>query len=128
MVLKKQSKKITLNINGISVDCSISDSVLDAIKKSGFDVPTLCYDERTGPRGSCRMCLVQVETDTNNEIVASCTAAASDGMNIQTHSNPMKEYRRNLLELILSETGPMNDCPKCNSTGQCEFHRATTDY
>ena len=128
MVLKKQSKKITLNINGISVDCSISDSVLDAIKKTGFDVPTLCYDERSGPRGSCRICLVQVETDTNNEIVASCTAAASDGMNIQTHSNPMKEYRRNLLELILSETGPMNDCPKCNSTGQCEFHRATTDY
>ena len=54
MVLKKKSEKITLNINGISVDCSNSDSVLDAIKQSGFNVPTLRYDERTGPRGSGR--------------------------------------------------------------------------
>ena len=36
-----------------------------AINKSNKSVPTLCYDERIGPQGTCRMCLVEIKKGEN---------------------------------------------------------------
>ncbi|SVD82371.1 uncharacterized protein METZ01_LOCUS435225, partial [marine metagenome] len=59
----KVSKKLNVVVNDIEVGCGTETRVLDAIREAGFDVPTLCYDERIGPQGTCRMCLVDVEVD-----------------------------------------------------------------
>ncbi len=102
--------------------------MLDAVRLAGFDVPTLCYDERVGPQGSCRTCMVEVEVNGRTETVASCTAFAEQGARVATHSSEIKEYRRTLLELLLSETASPANCPKCNSFGTCEFHQTAEEY
>jgi formate dehydrogenase alpha subunit len=102
--------------------------VLDAVRAAGFDLPTLCYDERIGPQGTCRMCLVEVNTDGNTTQVAACTAFASDGMSVETHSGEITEYRKTVLELLLSETSSPANCPKCVSFKKCELHTALEEY
>ena len=124
----KVSRQLNVEVNGVTVGCGTESRVLDAIREAGFDVPTLCYDERSGPQGTCRMCLVDVEVDGQTQQVAACTAFSSDGMRVATHSDEIAEYRKTILEMLLSETSSPTNCPKCVSFKKCELHVATEEY
>lgn len=122
------TRKLNVQVNGIEINCATDGRVLDAIRTAGFDVPTLCYDERIGPQGTCRMCLVDVEVDGSVQQVAACTAFPSEGMSVATHSEEITDYRKTLLELLLSETSSPANCPKCVSFKKCELHSAAEEY
>ncbi len=119
---------LNLQVNGVGVAVPANSRVLDALRKAGFDVPTLCYDERVGPKGSCRMCLVEVEVDGRVETVASCTSFAAEGQRVETHSDALKDYRRTLLEMLLSETSAPKRFPEDDNTAHSEFYRAVREY
>jgi predicted molibdopterin-dependent oxidoreductase YjgC len=119
---------LDVSINGVGTKPCEGARVLDAVREAGFDVPTLCYDERVGPKGTCRMCLVEVEVNGQKQTVASCTAFAHDGMRVETHTDDLRSYRKTLLELLLSETASPANCPKCNTFGKCELHSAAEEY
>ena len=125
---KTATKWLDLRVNGIAVQCQDGDRVLDAVKDAGFEVPTLCYDERVGAQGTCRMCLVEVEVNGRKEQVASCTAFADDGMAVETHTDQIKGYRKTLLEMLLSEMASPNANPYSNKVGPTEFDRAVEEY
>jgi len=124
----KVPRKLNVQVNGIAITCKTGARVLDAVTEAGFDVPTLCYDERIGPQGTCRMCLVDVEVDGRIEQVAACTAFAAEEMMVATHSEDITEYRKTILELLLSETSSPSLCPKCLSIKKCELHAAAEEY
>ncbi|GEM_PF-95903 len=132
----KKTKTLNVVVNGIAAVCPDGGRVLDAVRAAGTNVPTLCFDERTGPKGTCRACLVEVSVPdpslgpggTRKQTVAACTWLAADGMAVATHTPELREYRRTLFELLLSETAPPANCPKCATTGPCEFHAACTEY
>lgn len=117
-----------VNVNGVSVPHREGARVLGALREAGFDVPTLCYESRLDPQGTCRLCLVEVEVDGQKETVASCTAFQQPGMKITTHSELLRGYRRTVLEMLLSETGPAAACPKCRAFGPCQFHAVAEEY
>ena len=94
-----ETKFITLKINDEFITVSDGDRILAAINKSNKSVPTLCYDERIGPQGTCRMCLVEIKKGEKLEYVASCTYLAEDGLEVFTHSDSLIEYRKTMLEL-----------------------------
>ena len=50
---------------------------------------------------SCMLCVV--EDKVSNRLLPSCTAPAAGGMRIETGSDPVKEARRDALELLLKE-------------------------
>ncbi len=119
---------INLTVNGVGVGVPANSRVLDALRKAGFDVPTLCYDERVGPKGTCRMCLVEVEVDGRIETVASCTSFAAEDQKVETHSEELKDYRKTLLEMLLSETSAPKKFPESDDTAHSEFYRAVQEY
>ncbi len=121
-------KPLNLVVNGVGVDCAEGSRVLDAVRDAGFDVPTLCFDERIGPQGSCRMCLVDVSVNGQTQQLAACTAFANEGMDVDTHSDSIVGYRKTLLELLLSETSSPAGCPKCISFKKCELHASAEEY
>ena len=122
------ARKLNVEVNGISVGCGADSRILDSLQNAGFDVPTLCFDERSGPQGTCRLCLVDVEVDGQTQQLAACTALVSDGMRVETHSAGINEYRKTILELLLSETSSPANCPKCISFKKCELHAAAEEY
>ena len=122
------ARKLNVEINGISIGCGADSRVLDSLQEAGFDVPTLCFDERSGPQGTCRLCLVDAEVDGQTQQLAACTTLVSDGMRVETHSDGINEYRKTILELLLSETSSPANCPKCISFKKCELHTAAEEY
>ena len=123
-----KTKWLDMQVNGVTVQAADGSRVLDAVKDAGFEVPTLCYDERVGAQGTCRMCLVEVEVNGRTEQVASCTAFAEDDMRVATHTEEIKDYRKTLLEMLLSEMASTNANPYSNKVGPTEFDRAVEEY
>jgi formate dehydrogenase alpha subunit len=117
--------ELTLRIDGREVGFRPGETVFDVARRAECDVPTLCWDERLDPAGSCRLCLVEVEG--RRLPAASCTLAAEPGMVVRTDSDRVRRLQKDLLRMVLSEN-PDGDCPRCRDVGPCELHRLTERF
>ncbi len=107
---------ITLTINDKQVQVSKGATVLEAAKKAGIYIPTLCYHSSISPYGGCRLCVVEIEK--MRGFPTACTTPASDGMVVRTDTPQLKEFRRGVLELILTEHPHV--CLICDRKERCE--------
>jgi ferredoxin len=94
----------SITIDGRPVEVSAGQSVLDAARKIGLDIPTLCFLEKCGPLTSCLVCLVKVK----GKLVPSCAAKAEPGMAVESETVEVHEARRTALELLFSDH--LGDC------------------
>lgn len=92
---------ITLTVDGKSVRIEKGSTLLEAARKAGADIPTLCHDERVKPYGACGMCVVECKGST--KLMRSCAIEAADGMEIITESDRINRARRFSLEMLLSD-------------------------
>ena len=51
----------TLILNGTSVPFQPGETILEAARTAGFDIPTLCWYPKLPIVGNCRICLVSVQ-------------------------------------------------------------------
>ena len=84
-------------------------------------VPTLCDAPNLDPFGSCRVCSVEValEAGGKTKTMASCHSPVAAGQHIYTSTPEIKELRKNILELVLTDH-PL-DCLTCEVNGNCEL-------
>ncbi|MEI2779324.1 MAG: formate dehydrogenase subunit alpha [Tetrasphaera sp.] len=107
---------ITVTIDDREVTVPAGTSVIRAAKQAGIDIPKLCATDNLAAFGSCRMCLVEVEGAKGTP--ASCTTPCADGMVVRTDTEQVRELRRGVMELYLSDHP--QDCPGC-ARGNCEM-------
>ena len=115
---------ITVTINGNRYEAVEGSTILDIARKNGVDIPTLCYMEGVSDIGSCRMCMVECEG--YGMLLAACRTKVRDGMVINTESDRITSYRREMLELILSNHNL--DCMSCPANGTCELQSLCNKY
>ena len=92
-------------------------TILEAARKIGVRIPTLCYLKDVQAIGACRICLVEVAGA--RSLVSSCTMPIAEGMVVKTNTKRVREARRTVLELILSEHD--GDCQTCHRSDDCEL-------
>jgi iron-only hydrogenase group A len=114
---------IHLTINNVLVEVPEGATVLAATKKAGVRVPTLCYVEGLQAIGGCRVCVVELEGARN--LVASCSTPAAEGMKVLTNSRRVREARRTVVELLLSEHN--GDCQTCDRNEDCELQALSAE-
>ncbi|MGB4273514.1 MAG: NADH-dependent [FeFe] hydrogenase, group A6 [Bacillota bacterium] len=112
-----ERKKVTLTIDGIQVEAYEGEMVLEAARRAGIDIPTLCYHPAIGPIGSCRVCVVEIENDKG--LPASCVTPVREGIVVRTNTDAVREARRTVVELILASHP--QDCLSCERNGKCEL-------
>lgn len=93
---------ITLTVDGKSVKIEKGSTLLEAARKAGADIPTLCHDERVKPYGACGMCVVECKG--SPKLMRSCAIEAADGMEIITESDRINRARRFSLEMCFRIT------------------------
>lgn len=106
-----------LYINNREVEVAEGATILRAARKLGVEIPTLCHLEGRPPIGACRVCLVEVEGA--KTLMASCSTPASEGMKVFTNSKKVREARRTVVELMLSEHE--GSCQYCGRSSDCEL-------
>jgi iron-only hydrogenase group A len=113
----------TLTIDTINVNVPEGTTILQAARKVGVNIPTLCYLEGLQAPGACRVCLVEVEGA--KTLITSCVAPVTEGMKVRTNSWRVRQARRNVVELILSDHE--GDCQLCDRNGDCELQAITQE-
>ena len=102
-----EAKEVTLRIDDKEVKANEGATILEAARKVGIEIPTLCYSSALSPFGACRVCSVEI-TDKRGrkKIVTSCNYPVYEGLVVSTKSDKVLKTRRLLLELLLAR------CPK----------------
>ncbi|MDA3881463.1 MAG: NADH-dependent [FeFe] hydrogenase, group A6 [Prolixibacteraceae bacterium] len=111
--------KNTVYINKKAVEVKPETTILEAAALAGIKIPTLCHLEGQIPKGACRVCMVDVEGAKN--MVASCTTPVTDGMKVVTNSRVIREARKFVLELLISEH--CGECKTCVRNDDCELQQ-----
>jgi glutamate synthase (NADPH) small chain len=100
----------TVVIDNQTVEVEPGATILDAARRLGIDIPTLCHLEGCTPNTSCMACVVKVRG--RSSLAPSCATAAVDGMVIESETDEVRTARRTALELLLSDHA--GDCyPRC---------------
>jgi formate dehydrogenase major subunit len=88
---------LRVKINGGDYESDPFLTILQAVRAAGYDVPTLCNDERLKPCGNCRVCLVEVKGAAHP--LAACITPLADRMEIRTHTPRLERARRMILRM-----------------------------
>jgi NADP-reducing hydrogenase subunit HndD len=114
--------EIKVTVDGKEVLVPKGSTILDAAKKLGIEIPTLCHldlhnTKMVNKAASCRICVVEVEGRRN--LAPACATPALDGMVVRTNTIKVLEARKTVLELLISDHP--NECLTCAKSGSCEL-------
>jgi formate dehydrogenase major subunit len=98
--------KFRISIDDKEIIALPGQTILDAARAGGIEIPTLCYDERTEIYGACGLCVVEVEG--NPKLVKACATAIQKDMVVRTKTDRVIQSRKTNLELLLSNH--VGDC------------------
>lgn len=118
------NKMINLIINNKPVSVPEGSTVLTAAQKLNIHIPTLCNHDDLCVTGNCRVCVV--EQKGARTLIASCAHPATEGMEILTNSLKVRNARKHIVELLLSEHRA--DCTKCYRNQNCELQTLANAY
>ena len=93
---------VTLQIDGQRVTAEPTMTVLDAARKAGVRIPTLCHREGIEPYGSCRLCTVEITEGARTALQASCCYPVKAGLVVRTDTPAVAEGRTLLFQLLLA--------------------------
>jgi NADP-reducing hydrogenase subunit HndD len=121
---KNTESLLKITINNIELEVEKGTTILDAAKRIGIKIPTLCYLEGIQDPGSCRVCVVEVEGA--NTLLPSCITEVREGMVIYTNNKRVRNARKVVLELLLS-SHPW-ECNTCDRNQSCELQKLADEY
>ena len=92
------SDKVTLTIDGQSVEASKDATVQQVLESINKAAPIICAHEATTSEGICRQCVVEVEGW--RVLAPACVTKVNAGMVIFTNSERVNRSRRTILEML----------------------------
>src|SRR3990172_13364899 len=90
---------VEVTIDGLSAKAPAGTSILEAVLRSGREIPHFCYHPKLAVVGSCRMC--QVEVQGAPKLAISCATLVAEVMEVFTASGRATKARKAVLEVLL---------------------------
>ena len=94
-----------ITINGNAFTFEPGETILSVAARNHIDIPTLCHLKGASPTGNCRICVVEIEQET--DLLPACATPAEAGMVVLSESQRVVQARRMIIQLMLS-TGNHN--------------------
>lgn len=92
---------IEFRLDGQTVQARSGETILQAARRHGVDIPHLCYREGSRPDGNCRACVVEIQGE--RTLAPSCCRQVTAGMDVQAGSERAVKSRKMVLEMLLSD-------------------------
>ena len=112
-----------VTINGRVIAVSADRTILEAAREAGIKIPTLCHHPDQAVKAACRVCVVEVVG--HRLLQPACSYPVSEGMVINTATPAVREARRTILELMLSNHPA--DCLQCPRSFACELQQLANE-
>ncbi len=117
-----------LKIDGQEIECKAGQTVWQAARDAGLEIPNYCYHPGLSVAGNCRICLVEVQGMPKLTIACATQVFEAppprkvDGkfdMVVMTNSPKVLKARESVMEFLLVNH-PL-DCPICDQAGECRL-------
>ncbi len=115
---------VTLTINDMEVTVPEGTTILEAAKKAGVRIPTLCYHEDQTVKANCRICIVEIEG--GKKYYTACNTQVWDGIKVRTNTPKIMKARKQILELILANHP--QECLTCIRNTNCELQALAKEF
>jgi [NiFe] hydrogenase diaphorase moiety small subunit len=96
--------------------------LIEAAVENGIYIPNLCNYPGIPPKGSCRICTVEI----NGRHATACTTKVVEGMEIKNITPELEEFRKAVVEILFAEGNHL--CPSCEKSGFCELQALAYRY
>ncbi len=93
-------------LDGAEVFAAPDESILEAAKRYGADIPHLCYKPGYRAAGNCRACVVEIEGE--RVLAPSCCRTPREGMKVFAANARARHSQKIVTELLLADL-PQND-------------------
>ena len=98
---ERNAMPVEFKLDGRDVVARGGETILQAAKRHGVEVPHLCYKEGLRPDGNCRACVVEVKGE--RVLAASCCRKPAKGMEVFTANERARASQKMVLELLLAD-------------------------
>jgi formate dehydrogenase major subunit len=92
---------VEFTLNGRKVSAAVDQTILQAAKQVGIEIPHLCYMEGMRPDGNCRACMVEIKGE--RVLAPSCCRTPKPGMEVSSDSARAVHSQKMILELLKSD-------------------------
>ncbi len=117
----RNTRTCKMEVNHREVSFPEGATVLRAAELNDIYIPSLCSHKDLTPFGGCRMCIVEIEGMRGYPL--SCSAVAAEGMKVLTDTATLREMRKEIVQLILSEHPA--SCLICGEKDECRENQYT---
>ena len=111
-------------INNKKIKVREGQTIFEACKENGIEIPTLCFHPDLKVKAYCRICVVQIEG--RKGLYAACSTKTEEGMKITTESEEISRARKINLELIFSQH--QEECYDCVWNSRCQLLELAKKY
>jgi predicted molibdopterin-dependent oxidoreductase YjgC len=94
-------EEVEFELNGNIVKGFSGETILQAAKRTGVDIPHLCYKEGYRPDGNCRACVVEIKGE--RTLAPSCCRNVTANMVVSSDNERVTKSQKMVLELLLSD-------------------------
>ena len=95
------SEKITFSLDGRNIDAQLNETILQAARRHGTEIPHLCYMDGLRPDGNCRACVVEINGE--RALAPSCCRTPTEGMQVSSQNERARTSQKMVLELLKSD-------------------------
>jgi NADH-quinone oxidoreductase subunit G len=114
----------TFLLDGKELEFKPGQTIIEAAKAAGIEIPHFCWHPSLSVAGNCRICLVEVEKAPKGMIA--CATQIMDGMVVHSNSPKAIQMRNAVMEFLLINH-PL-DCPICDEAGECKLQDYAYKY
>ena len=120
----KQSKKIKVTVDGRVFYGVEGETILQLLKRKGFDIPALCHHPNLEVKANCRVCVVEIKGC--ETLKTSCSTKLETGMEIFTSSQRVIRARKTNIELLYASH--VEKCASCSYRFECDLLKFARQY
>src|SRR5512141_2953132 len=96
-----QAETIEFRLNGKTVQGSSGETIIEAAKRHGVEIPHLCYLPGMRPDGNCRACMVEINGE--RVLAPSCCRTPANGMEVSSTSPRAVHAQKIVVEMLASD-------------------------
>ena len=116
-----QDTRVSFTLNEKLVEAHPGETILQAARREGIEIPHLCYSDGLATAGNCRACVVEIEGE--RVLAPSCCRAPSDGMKVSTDNPRARRSQSLVLELLRGEVGDASHTQHSELDDWCQKHQ-----
>jgi len=99
----------TVTIDDVRVAVETGATILDAARKAGIWIPTLCYHPAVSPPAVCRICMVELDRGDWKQLVTACNYPVRRDLVVSVASEPAVAARQGVMQLLLARAPENKD-------------------